>query len=263
MSGVGDGTIHRTVKVDGGAAELVVSNGDALDLVVVGDKLVFTSYSPATGMPGVYIAPKTAGGSAMALDTSGKGLNVIRDTSNGAYASLRTSTDCRIVAIQPSAPGSTLVTTFAQGNAVEGIALSGDLIYHVDQDVAVIGRVQIDGGAPQATWTTTQPSPELVIASGDDVIWTCTGDGVFSKSQSTGTKSTLLQAKVGHGGLTADADAIYAAVQTEGRVVRIDRATKKTIDVATNLMEPIGITSDADAIYFVDRKAGTIYRMVK
>jgi hypothetical protein len=263
MSGVGDGTIHRTAKIDGGAADLVVSSGDALDLVVVGDKVVFTSYSPPSGgTPGVYVAPKT-GGSATPLDTSGKGLNVISDTSTGAYASIRTSGDCRIVAVQPGNPNSTLVTTFAQGNHVEGIALSGNLIYHADQDVAVIGRVQIDGGAPQSMWTTTLPSPELVIASGDDVIWTCTGAGVFSKSQSTGTQSTLLMANVGHGGLTADTDAIFAAVQNEGRVVRIDRATKATVDVATHLTEPIGITSDADAIYFVDRAAGTIYRMVK
>jgi hypothetical protein len=198
------------------------------------------------------------------LDTSGKGIDVIHDTtSTGAYASVRTAMDNRIIDVQLTGAVSE-VSSFSSDRHVEGLALSDGYIFHVNQEApGSIGRVQTDGGDLQLDWAPTQTSPELVIADGDDVIWTRTNEGVFKKSKTTGVITQLLAGKVGHGGITADTDAIFAVVENEGRVVRIDRATGTAVDVHKGLMDPVGITSDLDAIYFVDRKSGTIYRMTK
>ena len=126
-----------------------------------------------------------------------------------------------------------------------------------------IGRIGVSGSDQQLDWQADQKGAELVVTDGDDVFWTRPEDGVFRRNRTTNVVSTVLAARVLHGGIAVDADNVYLTSQSEGRVVRVDRKSGAALDVATQLEDPIGITQDATAIYFAAHKSGTIYRMVK
>lgn len=262
----GDGAIRRAPK-RGGAVEIVVPPSSfAFDVVVDGDRLVYTTSKAHT----VCAISKVPGGAPQVLWTGTRAGNLARVQDRVLFTGATGGTG-GVFEIAGSVVQR--IATFEETRAPEGIAVTPTTVFWANHNGAdgggsnaSVGRVERGGTPLEPDWAALQQNPRLVEVDDTDVYWTSDQtDSVMRKERIGSTPpSPFFTGKVRYGGVVTDGAYAYITVEIDNKVVRVAKnGSSPPLDLATDLQAPLGIRQDSKAIYFVERLGGRVHRLVK
>jgi hypothetical protein len=249
----GDGKVRSAPKL-GGAARILANVSQSFDLVVDETHVFFTTEVAG----GLYRVAKT-GGDPFRL-ASGAALDVVRQanqlyfTGGNAVRELTLPDGLRTIA--PAEQGA------------EGIAVDETHLFWMNhtggEDAGILTKKPTaDGGGAPVSFAA--PGGRRLAIDEDAVYWTSSNPNfaVMRQPKAGGPAVRLIEAAIRFGSVVVDGAYVYAALEPEGRIVRVTKLGGVAEELARGLANPTGLAQDADALYFTEGGTGLIKRLRK
>jgi hypothetical protein len=264
----GSGDVVRAPKLGGGAALSIWNSPGVFDVAVNGGSVFVTVVNDPVE-DGVFVMQTDGGGrgklAGVAVELVVGGAFVYTVTRSVAGSDIQmlelTKSAARVLASVPN-----------ENRQPEGLAVDGTNLYFLDhQPNGRIERVALaspTNAGVVATVITTSDTPRRLAADATHLFWTSdsmTAPGIRRTEKGGGKGAEIIATNdIHYGRVIVDATHLYATVQNEGTVLRMDKDGTNVKVLKNGLDGPVGLTQDKTAIYFAEHgAAGGIWRVVK